>query len=391
MTDEPADFADLLRQLREKAGLTQEELAAEAGLGVTTVSELERGRHPTCRKQTAHLLARALKLTGPDCSSFVAVARGRAPVAAALAATPSPAASQPADGGPAVLTAPQVRYSLLPDATAFTGRDEELGTITAAVTRAAGNGGVVAIHAIDGMPGVGKTALAVHVAHRLRDQFPDRQLFINLHAHTPGQEPVPVTAALAGLLAATGVDPRYLPEGVEARAGLWRDRMAGQRALLVLDNAGSSSQVAPLLPGGKDCLVLVTSRRHLGDLPGPVIPVPVEVLPPRAAQEMFLRLAPRASTGPEVAALVQMAGYLPLAISLLARVYARHPSWTLADLAAETRAGLLTLAAENNSVAAAFGLSYRHLTPRQQEVLRWLGLHVGTTIEAYAAAALAGS
>jgi DNA-binding XRE family transcriptional regulator len=391
VTDEPADFADLLRQLREKAGLTQEELAAEAGLGVTTVSELERGRHPTCRKQTAHLLARALKLTGPDCSSFVAVARGRAPVAAALAATPSPAASQPADGGPAVLTAPQVRYSLLPDATAFTGRDEELGTITAAVTRAAGNGGVVAIHAIDGMPGVGKTALAVHVAHRLRDQFPDRQLFINLHAHTPGQEPVPVTAALAGLLAATGVDPRYLPEGVEARAGLWRDRMAGQRALLVLDNAGSSSQVAPLLPGGKDCLVLVTSRRHLGDLPGPVIPVPVEVLPPRAAQEMFLRLAPRASTGPEVAALVQMAGYLPLAISLLARVYARHPSWTLADLAAETRAGLLTLAAENNSVAAAFGLSYRHLTPRQQEVLRWLGLHVGTTIEAYAAAALAGS
>jgi predicted ATPase len=96
---------------------------------------------------------------------------------------------------------------------------------------------VVAIHAIDGMPGVGKTTLAVHVAHLLRPRFPDRQLFINLHAHTPGQDPLTPQAALAGLLTATGVDARNLPDDLQGTTSLWRDRMAGQRALLVLDNA----------------------------------------------------------------------------------------------------------------------------------------------------------
>jgi tetratricopeptide (TPR) repeat protein len=294
--------------------------------------------------------------------------------------------------GGALPAAPEVRYSLPPDTAAFTGREEELGCITAAVSDAARAGGAVAIHAIDGMPGVGKTALAVHVAYVLRERFPDRQLFIDLHAHTPGRDPVLPEAALAGLLAAVGVDARHLPEDLEGRTSLWRDRMAGQLAVLVLDNAASSDQVTPLLPGGEDCLVLVTSRRHLGDLPGTVVPVQMQALPPDQAQAMFVRLAPRAAADPAAAQeLAALAGYLPLAISLLARVYARHPSWTLADLTAETRASLLTLAAEKDSVAAAFEISYRYLTPRQQQGFRRLGLHPGTTIDAYAAAALAGT
>jgi hypothetical protein len=245
----------------------------------------------------------------------------------------------------------EVKYSLPPDTAAFTGRDTELHLITATVTDAARAGSVVTIHAIGGMPGVGKTALAVHVAHRLRDRFPGRQLFINLHAHTPGQDPVLPEAALAELLTAAGVDTRYLPEDLAGRAGLWRDRMADQRALLVLDNAASSAQVTPLLPGGEDCLVLVTSRRHLGDLPGVVVPVLLDALPPDQAQKMFLALAPRAGTTPDAAVheLVGLAGCLPLAISLLARVYARHPTWTLADLTRETKASLLTLAAERTA------------------------------------------
>ena len=106
---------------------------------------------------------------------------------------------------------------------------------------------------------------------------------------------------------------------------------------------------------------------------------------------MFIRLAPRAAADPaEVAEVVRLAGFLPLAISLLARVFARHPSWTLADLAAETRASLLTLTAENDSIAAAFEVSYRHLDPARQRFFRLLGLHPGTTIDGYAAAALAG-
>jgi tetratricopeptide (TPR) repeat protein/DNA-binding SARP family transcriptional activator len=286
-----------------------------------------------------------------------------------------------------------IRYALPPDTAAFTGRQAELDRITVAVTKAAGTGGVVAIHAIGGMPGVGKTALAVHAAHLLKDRFPDRQLFLSLHAHTPGQDPVTSEAALAGLLAATGLDARYLPGDLEGRTALWRDRMAGQLALLVLDNAASSSQVIPLLPGSGSCLVLVTSRRHLGDLPGAAAPVLLEVLPAQEAREMFVRLAPRAADAPEVAIaeLVQLAGFLPLAISLLARVYTRHPSWTPADLTAETRAGLLTLTAENDSVCAAFGVSYRHLAPGRQEFFRRLGLHPGTTIDGYAAAALAST
>ena len=138
--------------------------------------------------------------------------------------------------------------------------------------------------------------------------------------------------------------------------------------------------------------MLVTSRRHLGDLPGAVVPVLLDALPLDQARVMFVRLAPRAAAGPAVAVeeLARLAGYLPLAISLLARVYARHPSWTLADLARETRASLLTLAAERDSVAAAFEVSYRYLAPGQQQFFRRLGLHPGITTDAYAAAALAG-
>jgi tetratricopeptide (TPR) repeat protein len=289
-------------------------------------------------------------------------------------------------------SSPGVRYSLPPDVTAFTGRDEEVDRITASVTQGADAGGVVAIHAIDGMPGVGKTTLAVHAAHLLRHRFPDRQLFINLHGHTPGQDPLTPEAALAGLLTAIGVEARSLPGDLQGRTSLWRDRMAGQRSVLVLDNAAGSDQVAPLLPGDKDCLVLVTSRRYLGDLPGTAVPLLLQVLSSEEAREMFVRLVPRAAgPDPAVAELVRLAGFLPLAISLLARVYARHPSWTLADLADETTASMLTLAAEKDSVAAAFEVSYRHLDPGQREFFQHLGLHPGTTIDGYAAAALVGT
>jgi tetratricopeptide (TPR) repeat protein len=285
---------------------------------------------------------------------------------------------------------PGVRYSLPPDVTVFTGREEELDRITASATE--GAGGVVAIHAIDGMPGVGKTTLALHAAHLLRHRFPDRQLFINLHGHTPGQDPLTPEAALAELLTVIGVDARNLPGDLQGRTSLWRDRMAGQRAVLVLDNAAGSDQVAPLLPGVEGCLVLVTSRRYLGDLPGTAVPVLLQVLSSKEAREMFVRLVPRAvGPDPAVAELVRLAGFLPLAISLLARVYARHPSWTLADLAAETRTSMLTLAAEKDSVAAAFEVSCRHLDAGQRNFFQCLGLHPGTTLDRYAAAALAGT
>ena len=283
-----------------------------------------------------------------------------------------------------------VRYSLPPPTDAFTGRDEEVHLITTAVT-AAGADSKVAVHAIRGMPGAGKTALAGHVAYLLRPWFPDMQLFIDLHAHTPGRDPTRPETALTELLTAIGMDDNYLPTDLEGLAGLWRDRMVGQRVLLVLDNAFDSEQVAPLLPGGNRTLVLVTSRRFLGDLPGVVVQVELDALPPDKARAMFLQLAPRAAGAPGAAVqeLVRLAGHLPLAISLLARVYAKHSSWTLADLTSETRESMLTVAAEKASVAAAFDVSYRYLAQGQRQFFDRLGLHPGTTIDAYAAAALA--
>jgi DNA-binding SARP family transcriptional activator/Tfp pilus assembly protein PilF len=316
--------------------------------------------------------------------------------------TADPALSSPPDPGPAVTvprapetataSAVHMRFSLPPDSAAFTGREAQLDRITATVLEGARDGGVT-IHAISGMPGVGKTALALHAAHLLRDRFPGRCLFVDLQAHTPGHDPLSPQTALAGLLAAVGVEVRDLPGDVEGRAALWRDKMAGQRALLVLDNAASSRQVAPLLPGGDGCLVLVTSRRHLADLPGAEAPMLLDTMPAQQAREMFVKLAPSAAASPDeaVAELIELMGHLPLAISLLARLFAHHPSWTLADLVTETKRSLLSLTAERDSIAAAFGLSYRHLDPPQQRFFALLGLHPGTTTDPYAAAALTGA
>jgi tetratricopeptide (TPR) repeat protein len=295
--------------------------------------------------------------------------------------------------GPRPSSALAVRYSLPPDAPQFTGREDELDRIQSAVTDAERTGASLGIYTIEGMPGIGKTALAVHAAHLLRHHFPDWQLYLNLRAHTPDQNPVAPGAALAGLLRMLGINPRDLPASMDERTALWRDRMAGQRSLLVLDNAASSAQISPLLPGSNRCLVLVTSRRNLGDLQGEVIPILLQVLKPTEAQEMFARLASRLDTSASEAVpeLMMIAGYLPLAISLLARVYARRPSWTMADLIAETKTNMLTLKVEDASVGAAFAVSYRCLIQSLQEFFRRLALHLGTTIDAYAAAALAGT
>jgi DNA-binding SARP family transcriptional activator len=276
--------------------------------------------------------------------------------------------------------------TLPPGSGSFIGRQTELAQLMAAAERGS-------ICAISGMPGAGKTALAVQAARLLADRFPHGTLFADLHAHTPGQAPADPKDALAGLLTASGVDARFLPADTPGRSDLWRETMAGKKALVILDNAGSSAQVTPLLPGGAGSFVLVTSRRHLSDLPGSPVPVHLEALPPAQARAMFLHLAPRAAKPADAAAvadLTALAGYLPLAISLLARLYARHPSWTLADLAADTRTRLLTLAAEQDSIAAAFEVSYCYLPPGRQQFFARLGLHPGTTIEQYAAAALAG-
>ena len=261
---------------------------------------------------------------------------------------------------------------------------------------AAGAGGVVGIHAIGGMAGVGKTALAVHAAHRLAGRFPAGQIFLPLHGHTPGQQPVDPADALASLLLTAGVPAGQIPPGLEARMALWRDRLAGQQLLLILDDAASSEQVRPLLPGAGGSLVLVTSRRHLSALEDATA-ISLDTLPPEEAAGLLVRLAGRSGLSPAdpaVDEITRLCGYLPLAIGMVARQLHHHPAWSAAGRAAELAAAvdrLELMATENLSVAAAFNLSYADLTGDQQRLFRRLGLHPGADIDAYAAAALDGT
>jgi tetratricopeptide (TPR) repeat protein/transcriptional regulator with XRE-family HTH domain len=376
-------FGGLLRQLRDQAGLTQDELAEAARVSQRAISDLERGINATARKDTAVLLAGALGLDGPARELFVAAARGRAPAGEALAA----AAGGTGAGEPAAAT-----RALPRDIAAFTGRQAELDQLVQRLGAGDG-GGVVSIHAISGMAGIGKTTFAVHAGYRLAGSFPDGQFFLPLHAHTPGQRPVDPADALASLLLTAGVPAHQIPPGVDARAGRWRDHAAGKKILLVLDDAAGHEQVRPLLPGSPGCLVLITSRRRLAALEDAAV-VSLDTLSPHEAAGLLARLASRADVTAADAAVGELAalcGYLPLAIGITGRQLAHHPAWTPAGLAADLAAAkdrLALMAAENLSVAAAFGLSYHDLDADQQRLFRRLGLHPGADIDACATAAL---
>jgi tetratricopeptide (TPR) repeat protein/transcriptional regulator with XRE-family HTH domain len=382
--DAGLSFAGLLRQLRVRARLTQEELADAAGVSTRAVSDLERGVNQTAQKETARLLAGALGLDGQAAELFVAAARGRAPAGEVLAAQPG------TDAGKFAAAATR---ALPRDTASFTGRQAELARLLTSAESLAASGGVVGIHAIDGMAGIGKTTLAVHAAHRLAERFPDGQFFLPLHAHTPGQRPVDPADALASLLLTAGVAAQLIPPGLEARAARWRDVVAGKRVLLLLDDAASHEQVQPLLPGSAGNLVLVTSRRRLAALQDATV-ISLDTLPPGEAAALLARLAARPDLRAGDAAvgeITRLCGYLPLAIGMLASQLRHHPAWTARQLAtdlAEARDRLELMQAENLSVGAAFGLSYAELTPGQQRLFRRLGLHPGPDIDAYAAAAL---
>lgn len=282
-------------------------------------------------------------------------------------------------------------HTLPRDIASFTGRASEIERLMQAVMSRVSAGRVIEIIAIDGMAGVGKTTLAVHVAYQLAAQFPDGQIFLRLYGHTPGHKPVDPADALGTLLLNAGVPPQQIPPGLDARAALWRDRTAGKRMLLLLDDASSSAQVTPLLPGGADSLVLLTSRRRLLALPDTLL-VSLEILKPWEARDLLVRLTGLPGEDSGVTDVVKLCGYLPLAISLIAGQLKHHGVWTATDLAnelASSKDRLESMRAEDDSVAAAFDLSYRDLTADQQLLFCRLGLHPGADFDGYAAAALA--
>jgi DNA-binding SARP family transcriptional activator/tetratricopeptide (TPR) repeat protein len=343
------------------------------------------------------VLMLALHAVGRTSEALDLYARARTHLAAELGTDPGPElqtlhqsllrggveaapAAGPARLGPRQLPAPPQL---------FTGRVLELAEL-AKIHDAS----TVVITAIDGMAGVGKTALAVQAAHQMVDRYPDGQLFIDLHGYTEGVAPVEPGKALDWMLRSLGVAGERIPADLDERAGLYRSRLADQRMVIVLDNAATEAQVRPLLPGAPGCLVLVTSRRRLAGLDH-THTLSLDTLPRADAIALVRQTvgdSRLASQPPElVDELVELCGRLPLAIRIAAARLRCHPTWDLAYLVQRLRDQqhrLVELAAGPRSVTAALDLSYQYLSADQQRAYRLLGLHPGPDIDPYAAAAL---
>lgn len=278
----------------------------------------------------------------------------------------------------------RTRRRFLPyDVPDFAGRTDELESLT-------GDGVVT----IDGMAGIGKSALAIHAAHRFADRYPDGQLFVDLHAHTAGQSTLEPGAALEILLRQLGVPVETIPGALADRSALWRAELAERRVLVILDNAASAEQVRPLLPGVSENLILITSRRRLTDLDG-ARSLSVDVLPEADSVELFTRVVGERAIAEPLAVMdvLQSCGFLPLAVRIAAARLHHRPQWTVGYLAGRLwgqRRRLAELSTSERNVAAVFALSYQQLGPAQQRMFRLLGLHPGTDFDRHAAAALAG-
>jgi DNA-binding SARP family transcriptional activator/tetratricopeptide (TPR) repeat protein len=277
----------------------------------------------------------------------------------------------------------------------FTGRRAELDTLTSLLTQTGAIRGAMVISAINGMPGIGKTALALHAAHQLAGKFPDGQLFIDLHGYTQGHAPRAPGDALGWLLRALGVPPRQVPEDTEERAAVFRQRLADTSTLLVLDNAASEAQVRPLLPGSATCLVVITSRRRLKGLDAHVLAL--DVLPQSDAAALVC-----ATAGPEridaddplLPEVAELCGRLPLALRIAGRLLRHRPAWTIADLARmlnDQRHIIGVLSDGEHDLSAVLGLSYRILPVGERRLLRNLGLVPGPDFDDHAVAALTGT
>jgi DNA-binding SARP family transcriptional activator len=290
---------------------------------------------------------------------------------------------------------------LPPTVAGFTGRAAELAALTRTLDEAgAAAPGTVVISAIGGTAGVGKTALALHWAHQVKDRFPDGELHVNLRGFVPSGAPATPAEAVRGFLEALGVPPERIPPTADAQAGLYRRLLADRKMLIVLDNARDEEQVRPLLPASPASLVLVTSRNQLAGLAaadgGRLLSLDI-LTHDEAVQLLTARLgSSRAAAEPgAIDEIAVQCAHLPLALAVAAARAAASPRFPLTDLAAELRdsAGRLDALDAGDpavSVAAVFSWSYRQLSDQAKRMFRLLGLHPGPDLSVPAAASLAG-
>ncbi|MFI0367927.1 BTAD domain-containing putative transcriptional regulator [Actinomadura sp. 1N219] len=284
------------------------------------------------------------------------------------------------------------------DIVEFTGREAELRALNRLADGAGGHGDTaLTVIAIEGMPGAGKTRLAVRAAHQIssRGRFGAVQLWADLRAMDPEVPAADPAEVLETFLRQLGVPAARIPPDLESRAALYRDRLHGRRALVILDNATDEAQVEPLLPGDPTGLVLITSRRSLAGLDG-VFRLRLSVFAPPESRDLLGRIAGRERVMADQAAAARIAercGQLPMAVTMAARRLQTRPAWTPAEFAArlEDEERLPDeLEFRNRSISASFDLSYRALTGDRQRMYRLLGLHPGADSTPASAAALTG-
>ncbi|MEU3840781.1 BTAD domain-containing putative transcriptional regulator [Streptomyces sp. NPDC028635] len=376
----------------------------EQGCHAEAVSELTAltAAHPL-RERLRELLMLALYRSGRQAEALAVYADTRRLLAEELGVDPrpglrelqqgilraDPALAEPASA-PTEPVTPRPRPAQLPATVPdFTGRSafvRELGDILASA-----EGRVMAVSALAGIGGVGKTTLAVHVAHQARAAFPDGQLYVDLQGAGPrAAEPETV---LGSFLRALGTADSAIPDSLEERAALYRSVLDGRRVLVLLDNARDAAQVRPLLPGTEGCAALVTSRVRMLDLAGAHL-VDLDVMAPDEALALFTRIVGEERVGSEREAaldVVAACGFLPLAIRIAASRLAARRTWTVSVLAAklaDERRRLDELQAGDLAVKATFELGYGQLEPAQARAFRLLGLADGPDISLAAAAAV---
>ncbi len=316
---------------------------------------------------------------------------------------PALEAPAPAVTVPLAVPAPPVPAQLPPAVPAFAGRRAELASLDAILhpagrTGAAGPAQVI-ISAVSGTAGVGKTALALHWAHRAAAQFPDGQLYVNLGGFDPGGPALELEEAVRGFLDTFGIPAARIPAGLPAQAALYRSLLAGKRVLVVLDNARDVEQVRPLLPGSSGCMAIVTSRNHLTGLVATegAYPLTLDLLTAADAGDLLARRlgAGRAGREPDaVEDIIAACARLPLALTVVAARAASRPGFPLAAFARELRGATGTLDPLSGGdlagdVRAVFSCSYRALSADAARLFRLLGLHPGPDIALAGAASLA--
>ncbi|MFL5993867.1 MAG: tetratricopeptide repeat protein [Streptomyces sp.] len=374
--DPQEELAARLRLLQELSKRGVRALARDAGLSSSSLSRYLSGR------------------TVPPWPAVIALCRlvQRDPrplrplwerASSPLPAPPKTSRQVPPPAPPAGAPRPP-RNDLPRDVPDFTGREDPL----TAVLDGLGDSRVIAV---DGMAGVGKTCLAVHAAHRLTADYPDAQLYLDLHGFTEGRNPLDPDRALRTLLAALDVPSEKVPQdgGVEELAACWRSELAHRRAVVVLDNAADADQVRPLLPGAGPSVALITSRNRLLGL-DEVPPVSLDVLTEQESAELLARASGEAdgregrqARDPEATAeVLRLCGRLPLALRLAAARLRHRPGWTVGILVERMAEG-------SSEFDTAFAMSLRQLDRAKARLFRLLGLLPGSSFDEHVAAALA--